>query len=488
VSVVLDRRLLKLTLFAKARLFLISLILFARIAVFSTTPNIRDLTPASKEYKAVSFLVEKKIMEVDQNQNFKPSLLITRLDLAKYLYNLITTYDFETLCSKTASDVSKDIEKLQRQINNLEKEVQEIQRFLQTAEISRLSSELNDLKKRVANLEGRVNTRLEQVDKKLAELDTKLKLIESRVSQLTTTATAITQPSQHGQPTHTALAELQNTVKSLDSTVKSLSESSKRIDDTLKGQSTELANLRSKLASVEGSVQQISKSLSDFDKRLGSLHDAIVGDRRTFTAQLDSLRMDVSKLSEQQQENSKFFQNLTEELKETKQKISSVESTIAKEINAQVVELSKTLVNLDERVGKLEKVINTGEEFINRLETLDPLTLVNFAGNLQLITNRVEQLETRAQKNEEAVRVINADLKQLTSQIADTKSVQRQLEDTITKLETSIEKQSELERMLKESEKRVQSLRNELEIYKWLSVAAITVSVLFALLFVLGAQ
>ncbi|MDM7321211.1 MAG: S-layer homology domain-containing protein, partial [Fervidobacterium sp.] len=61
-------------------LFLISISIY----VFSAT--IKDLSPSAAEYKAVNFLVEQRIMDVDANGNFKPSLLITKLDLARYLY------------------------------------------------------------------------------------------------------------------------------------------------------------------------------------------------------------------------------------------------------------------------------------------------------------------------------------------------------------------------------------------------------------------
>jgi len=63
---------------------LVSVLLFLIFGTSAIGATINDLSSASAQYKAVSFLVDRKIMEVDQNNNFKPSLLVSKLDLAKY--------------------------------------------------------------------------------------------------------------------------------------------------------------------------------------------------------------------------------------------------------------------------------------------------------------------------------------------------------------------------------------------------------------------
>jgi len=100
---------------------LVSVLLFLIFGTSAIGATINDLSSASAQYKAVSFLVDRKIMEVDQNNNFKPSLLVSKLDLAKYLYNLITYYKLENSNSTVSSE---EISKIQSRVSSLEKQIQ----------------------------------------------------------------------------------------------------------------------------------------------------------------------------------------------------------------------------------------------------------------------------------------------------------------------------------------------------------------------------
>jgi len=66
--------------------------------------------------------IEQRIMDVDANGNFKPSLLITKLDLARYLYALIDRYKLTNLQSSKSDDLAK----LESRITTLEKQVSNI--------------------------------------------------------------------------------------------------------------------------------------------------------------------------------------------------------------------------------------------------------------------------------------------------------------------------------------------------------------------------
>ncbi|MFN4224075.1 MAG: S-layer homology domain-containing protein, partial [Fervidobacterium nodosum] len=134
---------------------------FSITSVFAAT--IKDLSPSASDYKAVNALVDMKILDVDSNGNFKPSLLITKLDLARYLYNLIDYYNLNNLSRLQTSlgDVvtSSDLKKLDSKISGLDSRISGVEKQIQS-----IQSSQNNLQDTVKNLQVNINEMAKKID------------------------------------------------------------------------------------------------------------------------------------------------------------------------------------------------------------------------------------------------------------------------------------------------------------------------------------
>lgn len=79
--------------------------------LFFAQVDIKDVSPVLDIYVPVSFVIENKIMELDENGNFRGGLLTTRFDIAQYIYRTIKTFQLDELTKRlsTLSDAQKEI-------------------------------------------------------------------------------------------------------------------------------------------------------------------------------------------------------------------------------------------------------------------------------------------------------------------------------------------------------------------------------------------
>lgn len=96
------------------------------ISILLLSQNIKDLEPDSPFFEAVNYVVKAGIMELDDKGNFRGALLVTRYDVAQYIYRLVMRFELEKLKEKLPLLDELDIVKaatiaLDERTSNLEK-------------------------------------------------------------------------------------------------------------------------------------------------------------------------------------------------------------------------------------------------------------------------------------------------------------------------------------------------------------------------------
>lgn len=412
-------------------LFLISISIY----VFSAT--IKDLSPAAAEYKAVNFLVEQRIMDVDANGNFKPSLLITKLDLARYLYAIIDRYNLTSLQS-TKSD---DLVKLESRITTLERQISSIPSSqFQTSQFqsaSALQSELNDLKRR-------------------------LLAVESKVTNLENKSTDSSKDQQTIISLQSELSTLNKRVTAVENKISALSQS--------KDFTKDIAQLTAQINSLEARLNEYAqlKYYGDEIEKLKAKATDLEKNVNHATITINSLSEKVSKLGAGTSEDIKNLQNLT-----------------LANINDLRNQVSAEIEKLKSRIGTIEEVLGKGQDFLQRLEALDALTIINTFSNLEVLSNRFDQLEARFKKLEDGLSQVVLEQKYILDKLVISQNSEEKidsLEQKVSQLEVSNTTNNE---NLKKLSSQVENLNSQLMTVRTITYISLLVAIVAGILVLL---
>jgi chromosome segregation ATPase len=407
-------------------LFLISISIY----VFSAT--IKDLSPSAAEYKAVNFLVEQRIMDVDANGNFKPSLLITKLDLARYLYAIIDRYNLTSLQS-TKSD---DLVKLESRITTLERQISSIPSS-QFQSASALQSELNDLKKR-------------------------LLAVESKVTNLENKSTDSSKDQQTIISLQSELSALNKRVTAVENKISALSQS--------KDFTKDIAQLTAQINSLEARLNEYAqlKYYGDEIEKLKARATDLEKKVNYATNTINSLSEKVSKLEAGTSEDIKNLQNLT-----------------LANINDLRNQVSAEIEKLKSRIGTIEEVLGKGQDFLQRLEALDALTIINTFSNLEVLSNRFDQLEARFKKLEDGLSQVVLEQKYILDKLVISQNSEEKidsLEQKVSQLESSNTTNNE---NLKKLSSQVENLNSQLMTMRTITYISLLVAIVAGILVLL---
>lgn len=134
------------------------------ISILLLSQNIKDLEPDSPFFEAVNYVVKAGIMELDDKGNFRGALLVTRYDVAQYIYRLVMRFELEKLKEKLPLLDELDIVKaatiaLDERTSNLEKNYNSLNSRVDSAvlEITSTASEVSELKTKIDSLEEAFN-------------------------------------------------------------------------------------------------------------------------------------------------------------------------------------------------------------------------------------------------------------------------------------------------------------------------------------------
>jgi chromosome segregation ATPase len=407
-------------------LFLIS------ISIYVFSAAIKDLSPSAAEYKAVNFLVEQRIMDVDANGNFKPSLLITKLDLARYLYAIIDRYNLTSLQS-TKSD---DLVKLESRITTLERQISSIPSS-QFQSASALQSELNDLKRR-------------------------LLAVESKVTNLENKSTDSSKDQQTIISLQSELSALNKRVTAVENKISALSQS--------KDFTKDIAQLTAQINSLEARLNEYAqlKYYGDEIEKLKARATDLEKKVNHATNTINSLSEKVSKLEAGTSEDIKNLQNLT------LANINDLRNQVLAEIE-----------KLKSRIGTIEEVLGKGQDFLQRLEALDALTIINTFSNLEVLSNRFDQLEARFKKLEDGLSQVVLEQKYILDRLVISQNSEEKidsLEQKVSQLESSNTTNNE---NLKKLSSQVENLNSQLITMRTITYISLLVAIVAGILVLL---
>ncbi|WP_233185634.1 S-layer homology domain-containing protein [Thermotoga sp. SG1] len=347
------------------RIFLAGLLI---IALSLAGQDIKDVEPDSPFFEAVKYVVDSKLMELDENGNFRGALLVTRYDIAQYIYRLVMRFELEKLREKIS-----------------------------------LLDELDIIKAATIALDERTK-KLEE-DYKL--MDTR---IEDVMSRITSSASD--------------LSELEVKVNSLEDAYRNLSLAFASFKQETGGFDTEILR---RIDTVEKRLQELEKISGEHFSRLGVIEDSL---KRAETM-LSNLEETVTKLGTETQNLLAWkkdaggdilllkgkVESLTKHLNETTENVKSLSSDLVKlrEVLLQnISDVSGRTSSLEAKLADLENEISQASERILDLES----KLATVEKGLETLSSRTSNLEKAQVEYQMAESSLEREVKDLKQQVA----------------------------------------------------------------------
>lgn len=458
--------------------------------------SIKDLSPSASGYKAVNDLVEKKIMDVDANGNFKPSLLITKLDLARYLYNLINYYNLDSLSSQTAFQKTsvniEDLRKLENRISGIERSIQNIQS---------IQSEISELKKRIDNLEKRVSTGVDTskdqaigtLQKDISDLKSKIVDLEKQIASLQNFQKSIQASLQQIPKSQTDIKDLGDKLSTVETKLQTIE---KYYADVVTESSKNTA-LRMEFEAVKSELKKttdmMNNKIDTIDKTLNSLLQDHISKTTVLNTELSKLSGKANALETQFSSQSQELKELNSRLKNMEDNLNNldpvVQGNISKvnalenEIRSIKNQFEQKLNQFEQRISKVEEIINKTDDFVKRIEAVDVITVANTFNNLQLLTNRFDQLELRFSELEKKDALSTETL------ITELNRFKKENKDSLSKIESNISeiktKQDNTAEQILSERKEIENLKSELNITRWIAIIGLSLSIILSIIIAL---
>ncbi|SHH20973.1 S-layer homology domain-containing protein [Thermosipho atlanticus] len=363
--------------------FLIVFILIS-VFVFSVEMVITDVSPFSTDYNIVKYLVENGIMKLDETGKFKPALLVTRIDIARIIYNVIRQYNLEII-----------------------------------NEMSKKLTEIGNDNKLVKNLFSGIDEKLSILENKQVKLNEQVEKITENLTNINTTFSKIPQLEKYVltlMASNTAL-EKQFENQNLLNLAERLSNLEKEI--VKKG---ELINFEERISSLEKIYTEVSDNyeklkgkVSEIEKNYQDLKSSVDSQSKQTNVQVENLKNEILHISGQITEfedKINYLNSLFEDIDVSKLKNLEKFST-----------LEGKVINIEDSLNKIKNVLNDYEEFKKKVE-------INMT-SLETLKTNIEKIDS----NQIKLSALVAELDSKVSEINDLKAKISEIENKMTELE-----------------------------------------------------
>ncbi|GAB4312245.1 S-layer homology domain-containing protein [Pseudothermotoga elfii] len=348
--------------------------LIVAIAIFGAEVKIKDVSPVLDIYEPVSFMIENKIMDLDENGNFRGGLLVTRFDIAQYLYNILSKFQLR--------DISDKLGNLEKNQQNLSTKIMGIEAAYKTYE-----QRLKDFEMSVASLQSQTDKLSQQIYAQLhKEIEEILNQHQNQISRLEPVLSRV-------EALEKLASSLQKSIESTDSNLNLLSSKIAELQANQTEFSRSFSNsenlLNSLLKNVNENSQSIQKLSEQFNVQMnaqGKLYDQKITE---LAARLDALSKGLQNdLSIQKKQLTDFQQNLelyNSRVTQLQQDMKTIESLASKDelshvqdsitsLNQKIEEIDVNLTQLEQKmedtqVGMLQKKIGELETKQKNLES-----------------------------------------------------------------------------------------------------------------------
>lgn len=343
-------------------LLLLTCLLFAQV-------DIKDVSPVLDIYVPVSFVIENKIMELDENGNFRGGLLTTRFDIAQYIYRTIKTFQLDELTKRlsTISDAQKEISAktagLEAAYKTYDQRLREIENATMNLQnqIDKLSQEL------FSQLQKQFLDYIKAQENQLGKIDA----LTARVDALEKLSSELFKQAQSQQSDLEAFTKEQTNIKN------------------------QLANLSQQLSVMKISVETLSKKLDQLSSDLASFKDSTKNEFNAFSNLIDqkisvsegklnftlkSMQNELALQKKELMDRAEEVSKLKQQLQEVQSRLTTLEGFASKQ---QVQELRNQFDELTQKASKIEEELKNLE---NKLVSFD----------ISKLQKRIEELEMKS--------------------------------------------------------------------------------------------
>lgn len=330
--------------------------------------NIKDVSPVLDIYTPVSFVVENKIMELDENGNFRGGLLTTRFDIAQYIYRTIKNFQLDELSKK----------------------------------FSALAESQKEVSAKMSGIEAAYKT----YDQRLRELENATVNLQSQLDKLSQELFAQVQKQllDYIKTQENQLAKIDALTARLDAVEKLNSELFKQVQaqqgdlNKVMGEQVNLKNqilsLSQQLSTLKNSVDSLAKRVDQTSSELASFKDSTKNEFAAFMSLIDQkisisegkLNMTIKTIQNELALQKKELIDRAEEVNRLKQQIQEIQKRLATldsfASKQQIQELKDQIDAMAQKASKIEQELRNLE---SNLASLD----------LSRLQRRIEELELK---------------------------------------------------------------------------------------------
>lgn len=317
---------------------------------FCAEVKIKDVSPILDIYEPVSFMIQNKIMELDENGNFRGGLLTTRFDIAQYLYNIFKNFQLQDIPER---------------LNSLEKNRQELSTKILGIEAAYKTYEqrMKDFENALAQVQSQSDKLSQQIYAQLRkELDEALKEQQSQLSRYELLFSRVDALEQLSSSIQNHLISSDKSMELLSSKISTMETNQSNISKDLSSLKNSLDAVSAKTAENAQAIQKLKDDMNTQFYAQGKLLDQKLLD---LSGRLDvltkSLQNDLSIQKKMLSDYEQSLMNVKSQVEELQQNMKILETLASKD---QLVTMQNTVSALSQRVesneitlGKLEKKV-----------------------------------------------------------------------------------------------------------------------------------
>ncbi len=336
--------------------------------LFFAQVDIKDVSPVLDIYVPVSFVIENKIMELDENGNFRGGLLTTRFDIAQYIYRTIKTFQLDELNKRlsTISDAQKEIFAKTAGLEAAYKTYDQRLREIENATVN-LQSQIDKLSQELfSQLQKQFLDYVKAQENQLGKIDA----LTSRVDALEKLSSELFKQAQSQQSELEAFSKEQTNIKN------------------------QLLNLSQQLSTMKISLDTLNKKFDQLSSDLASFKDSTKNEFNAFSILIDqkisasegkmnftlkSMQNELALQKKELMDRAEEMNKLKQQLQEVQARLATLEGFASKQ---QVQELRSQLNELTQKASKIEEDLKNLE---NKLVSFD----------ISRLQKRIEELEVK---------------------------------------------------------------------------------------------
>ena len=428
------------------------LLIVILIPVFALCAEIKDVSPGLDVYEAVNYVVDKGIMELDSKGYFRGALLITRFDLAQYLYNLINVFSLEDLSKmknipKEVGVIKSTFVALDARVTKIDEKIGEVMKSLEN--LSKLEQKVENVEKFGKGLERSIK----EMEKEISSIRSSINKLKGDVGSIREGLLSVKNEISIVEEKFTKKIDaIKSDVLNLEKAALTLSSSITSLATGVDIRMSELKEeLSGKLAAITQKFDKAIKDLKlrneDFRKILMNLTEYY----DTLKSRIDENKHEIELLSSANDEIFKRLSRMEKEMSSVRSDISALRSDVSTLESSITAEISIIRKDFDELKSNID---------INFSNTESEITILK--KELWSLKERTTVLESNlvSTKKEMERLVEKVEAEELKAKITRMASNLSELEDEVSSIKLALK---DYERKLKKAEDKISIVEKEIE-------------------------